>query len=78
MSGRLVRPGAVAGFADALQYYCENAAARPSAGEAGRKAADRYGWDAVNQALVDGYLRIIRQRQAGSRAPRQSPLPYTD
>jgi len=78
VSGRLVRPGAVAGFADALQYYCENADARAAAGEAGRKAADRYGWDAVNQALVDGYLRIIRQRQAGSRAPRQSPLPYTD
>lgn len=78
VSGRLVRPGAIADFADALQYYCENPDARFAAGEAGRRASDRYGWDAVNQALVDGYLRIIRQRQAGSRAPRQSPLPYTD
>src|SRR5690606_30683834 len=78
VSGRLLRPGAIAGFADALQYYCENAEARTAAGEAGRIASDRYGWDAVNQALVDGYLRIVRQRQAGSRAPRQSPLPYAD
>jgi phosphatidylinositol alpha 1,6-mannosyltransferase len=78
VSGRLVRPGAIADFADALQFYCENGEARAAAGEAGRKASDRYGWDAVNQALVDGYLRIIRQRQAGSRAPRQSPLPYSD
>ena len=78
ISGRLVRPGAIDKFADALQYYCENAAARGTAGEAGRQASDRYGWDAVNQALVDGYLRVLRQRAAGSRAPRRSPLPYTD
>lgn len=75
VSGRLVRPGAVSAFADALQHYCESADARIAAGAAGRKLSDRYGWDAVNQALVDGYLRVVRQRQAGSRAPRLGPLP---
>ena len=28
--------------------------------------------------MPDGYLRVMRQRAAGSRAPRRSPLPYTD
>jgi len=78
ISGRLVRPGAIDKFADALQYYCEHADARAAAGAAGRDASGRYGWDAVNQALVDGYLRILRQRAAGSRAPRRSPVPYAD
>ena len=78
VSGRLVRPGAIEEFADALQHYCQSSGARSTAGEAGLRASDRYGWDAVNQTLVDGYLRVIRQREAGSRAPRRSPLPYTD
>ena len=75
VSGRLVRPGAIEDFADVLQHYCEDADDRRRAGEAGRKASDRYGWDQVNQALVDGYLRVVRQRTAGSRAPRLGPVP---
>lgn len=62
LSGRLIRPGATSEFADALQYYCEDIAARTAAGEAGERAADRYSWDRVNQALVDIYLRLLRQR----------------
>jgi glycosyltransferase involved in cell wall biosynthesis len=65
VTGRLIRPGATAEFADVLQYYCEDRAAREAAGNAGERAADRYGWDRVNQALVDTYLRILRQRGAG-------------
>ena len=42
--------------------------ARRAAGEAGQPASARYGWDQVNQALVDTYLRIVRQRAAGGRA----------
>lgn len=70
ITGRLVRPGGIGGFAEALQYYCENAHARHQAGEAGHQASRRYGWDQVNQALVDTYLRIARQRAAGGCAPR--------
>lgn len=65
LSGRLIRPGATSEFADALQHYCEDTAARAAAGEAGERAADRYSWDRVNQALVDIYLRLLRQRGLG-------------
>ena len=75
VTGKLIRPGAITDFADALQYYCENPEARIQAGEAGRASSDRYGWDQVNQALVDGYLRVIRQRELGSSPPRPSPVP---
>lgn len=74
-TGRLIRPGAIDAFAAALAHYCEDPAARAQAGEAGRAASDRYGWNQVNQMLVDGYLRIIRQRRAGGGAPRKSPVP---
>ena len=61
VTGRLVRAGACEGFAEALAYYCQDGEARRRAGEAGERASRRYGWDEVNQELVDGYLRIIRQ-----------------
>jgi len=38
-------------------------------------ASERYGWDQVNQELVDSYIRIIRQHRAGVRIARQSPVP---
>lgn len=75
VTGRLVRPGAIEAFADALQLYCEDDAARKAAGAAGCAASERYGWDQVNQALVDGYLRVIRQRVDGMSGPPRSPVP---
>ena len=60
-TGKLIRAGACDEMAEALAYYCTDAAARRSAGEAGERASRRYGWDEVNQELVDGYLRIVRQ-----------------
>ena len=65
VTGRLIRPGANDSFAQALQLYCTDPAARRAGGEAGRAVSERYAWDEVNQALVDGYLRVIRHRQAG-------------
>ena len=62
VTGRLVRPGAIDAFADALAHYCLDAAARKAAGRAGLEASRRYGWDDVNQELVDAYWRVIRQR----------------
>ncbi|MEQ1548921.1 MAG: glycosyltransferase family 1 protein [Chakrabartia sp.] len=62
VTGRLIRPGAVSEFADALQHYCEDTSARKAAGGAGDKAADKFAWDRINQALLDTYLRILRQR----------------
>jgi phosphatidylinositol alpha 1,6-mannosyltransferase len=75
VTGRLVRAGAIEAFADALAFYCGDEAARRSAGQAGEQASMRYGWDEVNQALVDAYLRIVRQRISGGRQPRRSPVP---
>jgi glycosyltransferase involved in cell wall biosynthesis len=75
VNGRLISGGAIHAFADALAYYCENDAAREAAGAAGAAESRGYGWDQVNQALVDGYLRVIRQREGGVRLPPQSPLP---
>lgn len=62
VTGMLVRPGAVARFADALAHYCTDTAARAAAGEAGRAFSARYGWDAVNRTLADGYISVLRAR----------------
>ncbi|PZO87410.1 MAG: glycosyl transferase family 1, partial [Sphingomonas sanxanigenens] len=75
VNGRLIRPGAIESFADALQYYCEKPQARAASGQAGEKISERFGWDQVNQTLVDTYLRIIRQRATGGRPPMASPVP---
>jgi len=75
VTGRLIRGGAIKDFADALAYYCRDVEARAAAGQAGMLAAGRYGWDEVNQQLVDGYLRVIRQHSAFGRLPRSSPVP---
>lgn len=75
VNGRLIRPGAIEAFADALQYYCEKPQARAASGHAGERISERFGWDQVNQALVDTYLRLVRQRAAGGTPPRASPVP---
>ncbi len=74
VTGRLIRPGAIQDFADALQHYCEDAVSRAAAGQAAQTRAERNGWDQVNQALVDTYLRVIRQREHGLSL-RSSPVP---
>jgi phosphatidylinositol alpha 1,6-mannosyltransferase len=74
VTGRLVRPGACDSFADALAHYCTDADARAAAGTAGCEASRRYGWDEVNQELVDAYLRVIRQHHGGGRQ-KPSPVP---
>lgn len=74
VTGRLIRPGAISQFADALEQYCTDADSRRRAGEAGRARADHYGWDQVNQALVDTYIRVIHQRERGALAL-ASPVP---
>ncbi len=75
VTGRLIRPGRTQAFADALQRYCEDAGLRRTIGAAGLLSSERYGWDQVNQVLVDSYLRIVRQHGAGVRMARQSPVP---
>ena len=74
VTGRLIRPGACDRFCEALAHYCTDPEARRAAGKAGEEASRRYGWDEVNQELVDSYLRLIRQHRQGGRQ-RPSPVP---
>lgn len=64
VSGRLITPGAINQFADALQAYCVNKDLRAKHGAAGEQRSLDYSWDAINQTMADTYLRLIRQRAA--------------
>jgi glycosyltransferase involved in cell wall biosynthesis len=75
VTGRLVRAGSIDGFAEALAHYCQDAEARRAAGANGLEVSRRYGWDQVNEALVDGYIRTIRQSAGSRRLPARSPIP---
>lgn len=66
VTGQLVRPGATVEFADALQSYCGDAALRHAHGEAGIRRSEKYSWDRINRGLAQTYIRLIRQRQAGT------------
>ena len=62
-TGYLVSPGAITGFADDLERYCRDPALRALHGAAGLAESAAYQWDAINQAVADTYLRLIRQKQ---------------
>ncbi len=66
ITGRLVNPTSVSGYADALAGYCQNAVLRRSHGDAGLSASAAYDWDAINQAVLDTYERVLH---------RASPIP---
>ena len=61
-SGRLITPGAIAQFAEALRLYCDDPALRAQHGKAGEAHSHDYSWDAINQTVADTYLRLIRQK----------------
>jgi glycosyltransferase involved in cell wall biosynthesis len=62
VSGRLIRPGAIHQFAEALKAYVEQPELRSRHGAAGEKRSLEFSWDAINQEMADTYLRLIRQR----------------
>jgi len=61
-SGRLIRPGAIHHFAQALRSYIEQPGLRTQHGAAGEARSKDFSWDRINQAVADTYLRLIRQR----------------
>lgn len=65
VSGRLVRPGAVHQFAEALRAYIEDPQLRARHGAAGEARASDFSWDRINQAVADTYLRLVRRRRQG-------------
>lgn len=64
-SGRLVPPGAIGQFADALSDYCADPALRAAHGAAGEARSREFSWDAINQTVADTYLRLIARRARG-------------
>lgn len=67
VSGRLIRPGAVHQFAEALKTYVEQPERRAAHGAAGEARSLEFSWDAINQTVADTYLRLIRQKAAGTQ-----------
>lgn len=65
-TGRLVEPGAIAGFADALAAYAADPALRRSHGLAGEVRSRAYSWDAINRIVAETYLRIVAARRRRS------------
>jgi phosphatidylinositol alpha 1,6-mannosyltransferase len=62
VTGLIVPPTDIEGYADALQRFCEDDAFRRSAGAAGHAEGATYQWDTINQTVVDTYLRVIARR----------------
>ena len=61
-TGRLVEPGDIGGFADAVAAYCADPDLRHAHGAAGEARSRNYSWDAINAAVVETYLRLIARR----------------
>ena len=62
VSGRLIRPGAIHQFAEALKAYAADPALRRKHGDAGEARAKEFSWDRINQTVADTYLRLIRAK----------------
>ncbi len=67
-SGRLIRPGAIHQFSEALRAYVERPELRVEHGRAGELRSQNFAWDRINQAVADTYLRLIRQKHAATKA----------
>lgn len=61
VSGRLVRPGDVPAFADALEAYVRDPALRRAHGAASLERAKAFDWDAINDAVIDRYMVLTHR-----------------
>ena len=68
VTGLIVPPTDIEGYADALQRFCEDDAFRTSAGAAGHAEAATYQWERINQTVLDTYLRVIERRDGAGLA----------
>ncbi len=60
ITGQLIKPGDAEAFATALADYCTNTALRDAHGRAAEAESRCYDWDAINQAVLDTYLRLVK------------------
>jgi glycosyltransferase involved in cell wall biosynthesis len=65
VTGLIVPPTDIEGYADALQRFCEDDAFRRSAGAAGHAEAATYQWERINQVVLDTYLKVLERRASG-------------
>jgi len=72
VTGRLVEPSDVAGYADAIAAYLADPALRARHGAAGEERSRDYGWDAINRAVADAYLRLVTRRQSAVSSVRRA------
>ncbi len=60
VSGRLVPPGDVGMFADALAGYAGDPVLRAAHGAASLERARAFDWDAINDAVIDRYIVLCK------------------
>jgi glycosyltransferase involved in cell wall biosynthesis len=65
-TGRLVEPGLIEGFADAIAGYVADPALRNAHGAAGEARSLSYSWDAINRTVADKYLSLVEARHNGA------------
>ena len=63
VTGLIVGPTDIQGYADALQRFCEDDDFRLAAGRAGHAKAAGYRWDTINQTVLDTYLAVLERRK---------------
>jgi len=68
VTGTLVAPGDIAGFADAIARYAADPALRKAHGAAGETRSRAYSWDAINHAVAEVYLRLVAERTPAQRS----------
>lgn len=61
-TGLLVTPQVVGEYADAIQRFATDATFRAAAGAASHDRAAAFRWDTANEAVLDAYLDLMRQR----------------
>ncbi len=73
-TGRLVEPGEVTSFAEAIAAYVADPGLRRAHGAAGEVRSRAYAWDAINRTVAEKYLSLVeaRQRRPIAAPPRPS------
>ena len=65
-TGRLVEPGDIAAFANAIAAYAADPALRAAHGAAGEERSRAYSWDAINRTVADVYLRLVEAKNGSA------------
>lgn len=64
ITGFLVDPNDIAGYADAIARIVADPALKASMSRAGLASAAGYQWDSANQAVLDTYVALLGERRA--------------